>query len=59
MEQTLPKMLRKVSSEFPEVVAQLSKQKDGNFAPVTYRELYNTALDVGAGLLSNGVVRGW
>lgn len=58
MEQTLPKMLRKVSSEFPEVVAQLSKQKDGNFAPVTYRELYNTALDVGAGLLSNGVVRG-
>ncbi|MCR5400357.1 MAG: long-chain fatty acid--CoA ligase [Treponema sp.] len=58
MEQTLPKMLRKTTSDFPEIIAQLSKQKDGNFAPVTYRELYKTALDAGAGLLSNGVVRG-
>ncbi len=58
MEQTLPKMLRKTTSDFPEIIAQLSRQKDGNFAPVTYRELYKTALDAGAGLLSNGVVRG-
>ncbi len=58
MEQTLPKMLRKTSSEFPEIAAQLTRQKDGTFAPVSYRELYNTALDAGAGFLSNGVVRG-
>ncbi|MBD5409785.1 MAG: long-chain fatty acid--CoA ligase [Treponema sp.] len=58
MEQTLPKMLRKVASEFPEVEAQLSRQKNGEFAATTYRELYSTSLDFGAGLLSLGVKRG-
>lgn len=58
MEQTLPKMLRKVASEFPEVEAQLSRQKNGEFAATTYRELYSASLDFGAGLLSLGVKRG-
>ena len=58
MERTLPKMLRRVASEFPEVEAQLSRQKNGEFAPTTYRELYAASLDFGAGLLSLGVKRG-
>ena len=58
MEQTLPKMLKKTASDFPEVVAQRSKDKSGTFQPVTYRELFELALDSGAGLLANGVVRG-
>ncbi len=58
MEQTLPKMLKKVAADFPEVAAQMSKDKDGNFQPTSFRELLESAYDAGAGLLANGVVRG-
>lgn len=58
MEQTVPKLLRKSAAEWPEVVAQYSRRKDGEFEPVTYRELFQYALDFGAGLLSLGVKRG-
>lgn len=44
--------------EWPETVAQFSRRKDGEFEPVTYRELYQKALDFGAGLLSIGIKRG-
>lgn len=58
MEQTVPKLLRKSAMEWPETVAQFSRRKDGEFEPVTYRELYQKALDFGAGLLSIGINRG-
>ena len=58
MEQTVPKLLRKSAMEWPETVAQFSRKKDGEFEPVTYRELYQKALDFGAGLLSIGIKRG-
>ena len=58
MEQTVPKLLRKSATEWPETVAQFSRRKDGEFEPVTYRELYQKALDFGAGLLSIGIKRG-
>ena len=58
MEQTVPKMLRKSATEWPEVIAQYARKKDGDFEPVTYRELYQTALDFGAGLLSLNIKRG-
>lgn len=58
MEQTVPKLLRKSAMEWPETVAQFSRRKDGEFEPVTYRELYQKALDFGAGLLSIGIKRG-
>ena len=44
--------------EWPETVAQFARKKDGEFEPVTYRELYQKALDFGAGLLSIGIKRG-
>lgn len=58
MEQTVPKMLRKVASEHSEVTAQLGKNKKGEFEPVTYRELYDLSLNFGAALLSINVKRG-
>ena len=58
MEQTVPKLLRKSAMEWPETVAQFARKKDGEFKPVTYRELYQKALDFGAGLLSIGIKRG-
>lgn len=58
MEQTVPKMLRKSATEWPEVIAQYSRLKDGEFEPVTYRDLYQNAMDFGAGLLSLGIKRG-
>ena len=45
MEQTVPKMLRKVAAEYPEVAAQWSKNKEGVFEPVLYRDLYKFSLD--------------
>lgn len=58
MEQTVPKMLRKSAAEWPEVIAQYSRLKDGEFEPVTYRDLFQNAMDFGAGLLSLGIKRG-
>ncbi|HAH63714.1 MAG TPA: long-chain fatty acid--CoA ligase, partial [Treponema sp.] len=58
MEQTLPKMLRKTAADFPEIAAQYSKNEEGVFEPVTYRELYEIALDFAAALRQLGVVRG-
>lgn len=58
MEQTLPKMLRKTAADFPEIAAQYSKNEEGVFEPVTYRELYEIVLDFAAALRQLGVVRG-
>lgn len=58
MEQTVPKMLRKSATEWPEVAAQFSRKKDGEFEPITYRELFQASLDFGAALLSIGIKRG-
>lgn len=58
MEQTVPKLLRKSAAEWPEIAAQYSRKKDGEFEIITYRELFQKALDFGAGLLSIGIKRG-
>ena len=58
MEKTIPKLVRETSLAYPEIPAQRAKDKDGNFIPVTYRDMFNIALDFGAGLLSLGVERG-
>ncbi|MBQ9494139.1 MAG: long-chain fatty acid--CoA ligase [Treponema sp.] len=57
MEQTLPKMIRKTASDYPEVAAQYSKNAEGVFEPVLYRELYELVLDFAATLKLLGVVR--
>ena len=44
--------------EYPEVDAQIFRTKDGTFESVTYREMFQIALDFAAGLLNHGVKRG-
>ncbi len=58
MEQTLPKMLRAVAEKYPEVNAQYSKNKSGDFIANNYHEMYQNSLDFGGALLSLGVKRG-
>lgn len=55
---TIPKMVRNSVEEYGEIPAQNIRQRDGSFIPVTYREMYQKALDFGAALLSLGVKRG-
>lgn len=59
MEKTLPKILREVSSEYPDITAQLSRvSRNGTFAPVTYRELWENSQAFAGGLLNLGTERG-
>ncbi|MCR5188224.1 MAG: AMP-binding protein, partial [Treponema sp.] len=56
---TIPKMIRDSAEKWPEVPAQYHKLvKGGEFQPVLYREMYQFALDVAAGLINIGVNRG-
>lgn len=54
---TIPKMLKATVEKYPEIVAQYKKNKSGEFEPITYREMYQKALDFGAALLNLGVKR--
>ena len=58
MEQTLPKMFKKVAEQYPDIAAQYYHGSDGNFVGVTYKEAFQNSLDFGAGLLSMGIKRG-
>jgi long-chain acyl-CoA synthetase len=58
MDQTLPKLLKRISSEYPDVSGQYSKNATGEFVPVLYRDLFSLVLDYAAGLISIGRGRG-
>lgn len=58
MELTLPKLLREVAGQYPGVAAQYTRNAHDGFDPITYKELLDTALSIGAGLLSLGIKRG-
>lgn len=58
MENTIPKILREIAQKYPDVEAQMQKDKKGVFQPVLYKELLENAYNFGAGLLSLGVERG-
>ena len=55
---TVPKMLLRTAEKYSEIPAQYKRLKDGNFEPVTYRNMIKAGLDFGAGLLNIGVKRG-
>ncbi len=57
-EETLPKNLRKVAEKYPELVAQYSRNASGDFDETNFHDMYQIALDFGAGLLSLGATRG-
>jgi len=58
MDQTLPKLLKRIAGDYPEIPAQYSKLSSGAFEPVAYRDFYGTVLDYAAGLLAVGHSRG-
>ena len=54
---TIPKMIKDSAEKFAEVNAQYKRQKNGEFIPVTYREMFQLGLDFGAALLQLGLKR--
>lgn len=54
MYKTLPQMIYKKSQDFPELNIQFSKNTEGTFLPITYKDFVNTMLDFSTGLLSIG-----
>ena len=54
---TVPKMIRDSAEKFAEINAQYKRQKNGDFVPVTYREMFQLGLDFGAALLQLGLKR--
>ncbi len=58
MEQSLPKLVRKVAMDHPDVPAQYYKDDSGVFVPVLYKDFYQNILDFASGLLAAGIRRG-
>lgn len=54
---TVPKMIKGIVDEFPEIVAQEKKNKKGQIEQVTYKQMYQLGLDFGAALLDLGIKR--
>ncbi len=58
MEQTLPKMLKNVAETYPEIFAQYTRTKSGEFEGVNYHDMFQRILDFAGGLLDYGIKRG-
>ncbi|WP_027728794.1 long-chain fatty acid--CoA ligase [Treponema sp. C6A8] len=54
---TVAKMIKTSAEKWPEIPSQYRRLKNGDFEPITYRTMYQTGLDFGAGLLVLGVKR--
>ncbi len=57
-EKTLPKLMRASAQKYPEVIAQYSRAKTGEFEGRNYHDMFQAMLDFAGGLKSLGVVRG-
>lgn len=55
---TIPKMIKDSAEKWPDFAAQYKKNKEGNFEAVSFRDMFQYALDFGASLLNIGVKRG-
>src|SRR5574344_1336316 len=55
---TIPKLIKKTVSTYPEIIAQYKRIKNGEFEPITYREMFQLSLDFGSALLDVGIKRG-
>ena len=54
---TVPKMIKDSAERFAEINAQYKRQKNGEFLPVSYREMFQLGLDFGAALMQLGLKR--
>ena len=55
---TIPKMIKDSAEKWSELPAQYARVKGGDFQPIIYRDMFQYALDFGAGLLNLGIKRG-
>ncbi|MDF1569043.1 MAG: AMP-binding protein [Spirochaetaceae bacterium] len=58
MESTIPKLLKKIAAEYPDLPAQMHKDADEEFQVTTFSQLYRDVKQFAAGLKNHGVVRG-
>ena len=59
MDLTVPKLLKRIASEYPDIPGQYSKNKTtGAFEPILFKDYYSMVLDFAAELLSLGHSRG-
>lgn len=58
MEQSLPKLLKRVAFEHPSLTAQYTRNANGEFDQLSFADFYEIMLDFGAGLISMGHARG-
>lgn len=54
---TVPKMIKDSADKFSELYSQFKRQKNGDFIPVKYRDMYQLGLDFGAAIMQLGVKR--
>lgn len=57
MEQTIPRLIRATAVKYPNVAAQKSRNKDGSFTPISYKEMIQASEFFAGGLLSLGTKR--
>ena len=55
---TLPRIIQENARDYPNLVAQYSKDEAGNFQPTSYAEMYREILAYAAGLREAGIKRG-
>lgn len=58
MATTIPKLLQEISAKHPEISAQMGKNKNGEFIPRSFAELYGEVQNFAAGLHKLKVKRG-
>ena len=58
MEPTIPKLLRKIAGEYPNLPAQMHKDEKEVFQTTTFSEFHDQVRQFAAGLKSHGVKRG-
>jgi long-chain acyl-CoA synthetase len=58
MEQTLPLMLQSRVRDYPDVIVQYVKNREGGFKPKPYRQFYDEVRFLASGLLELGCKRG-
>ncbi len=58
MQETIPKLFKEIVDHNSESPALYSREKDSDFKPIKYKELYEIVSQLGAGLLALGAKRG-
>ncbi len=58
MYQTIPQIFNSIAATYPDAAAQMYKDAEGNFQPITYRQLAEEVKDLASALITLGVRRG-